>query len=84
MKCQRGESVFLMQRIIFVSLYRTKESMKIDFADNQKEPTLKSLHLIMREVAEDAKNEQLSSLKIMQEAIQLHLAALKRKYKLKE
>jgi hypothetical protein len=58
--------------------------MKIDFADSKKEPTLKSLNLIMREVAEDAKNEQLSSSKLINDAIQLHMAALKRKYKFKQ
>ena len=55
--------------------------MKIDLADSSKEPSLKELNCIMLEVAEEARmNQQLAAASI-EKAIKLHLAELKKKYK---
>ena len=54
--------------------------MKINLADSTREPSLISLHQIMREVAEDARNEQKKNVSIIEKAIKLHLAKLKKAY----
>ena len=54
--------------------------MKINLADSTREPSLISLHQIMREVAEDARNEQNKNVSIIEKAIQFHLAKLKKAY----
>ena len=54
--------------------------MKINLADSTREPSLISLHQIMREVAEDARNEQKKNVSIIEKAIKLHLAKLKKEY----
>lgn len=52
--------------------------MKINLADSTREPSLISLHQIMLEVAEDARNEQKRNFSIIEKAIQLQLAKLKK------
>jgi hypothetical protein len=52
--------------------------MKINLADSTREPSLISLHQIMLEVAEDARNEQKRNVSIIEKAIQLQLAKLKK------
>ena len=55
--------------------------MKIDLADSSKEPSLKELNSIMLEVAEEARMNQKLAAASIEKAIKLHLAELKKKYK---
>jgi hypothetical protein len=58
-------------------------NMKVDFADNTKEPSLKVLRIIMHEVAEEAKEHGRKSSEKMERLIKEQLALLKKKYKLR-
>jgi hypothetical protein len=58
--------------------------MKINFADSTREPSLKSLHQIMLEVAIDAREEQKKIASDIQQAIQLQLIKVKREFQFKK
>jgi hypothetical protein len=58
--------------------------MKINLADSSKDPSLKSLHQIMLEVAEDAREEQKQIVLSIEKAIQLQLVKMQKEYRFKK
>ena len=58
--------------------------MKINLADSTREPSLKSLHQIMQEVAMDALEEQKKITLNIEESIQLQLIKAKREFQFKK
>jgi hypothetical protein len=58
--------------------------MKINFADSTREPSLKSLHQIMQEVAMDALEEQKKITLNIEKSIQLQLIKAKREFQFKK
>ena len=58
--------------------------MKINFADPKKEPTLKCLSQIMKEVAEDAKMQDKHAKRSILEAINREFALVQKKIALKK
>ncbi len=58
--------------------------MKINLADSSKDPSLKSLHQIMLELAEDAREEQKQIVLSIEKAIQMQLAKMQKEYRFKK
>jgi hypothetical protein len=58
--------------------------MKINLADSTREPSLKSLHQIMQEVAMDALEEQKKITLNIEKSIQLQLIKAKREFQFKK
>lgn len=58
--------------------------MKINLADSTREPSLKSLHQIMQEVAMDALEEQKKITLNIEKSIQLQLIKAKREFRFKK
>lgn len=54
--------------------------MKINFADTTKEPTLKSLSIIMKEVAEEAKMKDAKAKELLSNSVKNELKRLLAKY----
>jgi len=58
--------------------------MKINLADSSKDPSLKSLHQIMLELAEDAREEQKQIVLSIEKDIQMQLAKMQKEYRFKK
>jgi hypothetical protein len=58
--------------------------MKMNLSDSTKDPSLKNLHQIMLEVAEDAREEQKKIVLSIEKAIQTQLAIMQKEYRFKK
>jgi hypothetical protein len=72
------------QALFFLTLFLNFVLMKINLTDSSKDPSLKSLHQIMLEVAEDAREEQKQIVLGIEKAIQLQLAKMQKEYRFKK
>jgi hypothetical protein len=72
------------QALFFLTLFLNFVLMKINLTDSSKDPSLKSLHQIVLEVAEDAREEQKQIVLGIEKAIQLQLAKMQKEYRFKK
>ena len=72
------------QALFFLTLFLNFVLMKINLTDSSKDPSLKSLHQIVLEVAEDAREEQKQIVLSIEKAIQLQLAEMQKEYRFKK
>jgi hypothetical protein len=70
--------------LFFYTFFLNLVLMKINLTDSSKDPSLKSLHQIMLEVAEDAREEQKQIVLSIEKVIQLQLAKMQKEYRFKK